>query len=354
MEIVTALWATSGGATYLVIVGNVADPSPHYRLVWIDESGAVKASAESMVYRSRSRGEFARAAAVQADGKVVVSGERVNQGITHMVVSRFLPSGSFDKTGFGSNGSVSIPVASGTSAGLATTQYLGGRVAVASCRNGYLYVHMLRKDGSSDPDFGWDGLAITGIGPEDCPQRLHMSTSPLGVVVAGQWSVQSGSEVVQMVLSPAGTPLISGRDPELAPLTDVAGYTATHAPRDSDSPVVDVSLPSGPSTIDQTGRRRPVGVRNDLGAHEYRDEEITEAAIGVVVDGDEELTTDPTDDNVCLRHSGVNSPVPRSELSPQGDRIPARDIGRAPAALRRHVDSGEPVPGSDAGDGRQP
>ena len=158
-----------------------------------------------------------------------------------------------------------------------------------------------------------------------------------------------------MVFSPAGTPLISGRDPELAPLTDVAGYTATHAPRDSDSPVVDVSLPSGPSTIDQTGRRRPVGVRNDLGAHEYRDEEITEAAIGVVVDGDQELTTDPTDDGTFVfdtRESTLQYPA--ASLAPKGTVSLARDIGRAPAALRRHVDSGEPVPGSDAGDGRQP
>jgi uncharacterized delta-60 repeat protein len=139
--------------------------------------------ADGLAKPSASASETANAVALQADGKIVVAGEKSDE----MTVTRFNSDGTVD-TGFGTAGQATPDFPSADSSAedvvvqpdgnmvLAGYRYVGGRDDFAVAR--------IDPDGALDPNFSGDGVIVTDLGASD-DRAMSAAIQTNGKIVVG-------------------------------------------------------------------------------------------------------------------------------------------------------------------------
>lgn len=111
-----------------------------------------------------STSDFAYAAAIQPDGKIVSAG-----GISDFLLARHNPDGSLDKT-FGTGGKVVTPIGSFTDRGFALAIQADGKIVAAGATLSNFHdfaIVRYNTDGTLDGTFGNGGKVTTAIGTSD-------------------------------------------------------------------------------------------------------------------------------------------------------------------------------------------
>lgn len=132
---------------------------------------------------------FVQSFAMQSDGKILIAGYSVSDGVAHLLIARYSSTGSLDDT-FGSGGIVTKLIGSSTAVGdlaqqtiseenyiLVTGQAIINQVPCA-------YVARYDEDGVLDETFGSDGVVITQVGIAATPTSIIVQ-SDNKVIVAG-------------------------------------------------------------------------------------------------------------------------------------------------------------------------
>lgn len=153
--------------------------------------------------------DFGQAAALQADGKIVVAGRvSANRADTSRFgAARFNPDGTLD-TGFGNGGRVALDTLADAQALLLQPD---GRLllALAQSEAGNLAFGLLRLngDGSRDAGFGSNGLVLRQIGPgADTPAALVLQADGRIVVVGSALDAATSYDAIVARFLPDGTP----------------------------------------------------------------------------------------------------------------------------------------------------
>jgi uncharacterized delta-60 repeat protein len=125
--------------------------------------------------------------AIQPDGKILVAGWLGNPDSLHddFAVVRYNPDGSLD-TGFGGTGVVTSAIGIGDSNGEGVALQADGKIVVSGiCEQGYFAVPALVRynaDGSLDTSFGKGGVATHGFGGQDAEATGVVVQSNGGIV----------------------------------------------------------------------------------------------------------------------------------------------------------------------------
>ena len=99
---------------------------------------------------------------IQSDGKIIVAGNS-----SGFALARYNPDGSLD-TGFGSSGTVTITLGSGSFSGAYDMALQSdGKIVVAGTHSLNFALARFNRDGSLDRTFGRDGTLITDFGGND-------------------------------------------------------------------------------------------------------------------------------------------------------------------------------------------
>jgi uncharacterized delta-60 repeat protein len=149
--------------------------------------------------------DYAHAAAVQADGKLLVAGSSAGNGSTRIAVVRYLRDGTPDPS-FGVGGKAIAAIGSREDVARAIAVQPDGRIVVAGLsyqrRADYDFA-LLRfmPDGTPDARFGEQGRVVTDFGGDS--DRAHsLLLMPDGRIVAGgQTNVNRGSSGVDFALA---------------------------------------------------------------------------------------------------------------------------------------------------------
>lgn len=110
--------------------------------------------------------DYARAAAIAPDGKIVAAGYTSSSGNNHFAVARYNADGSLDTT-FDTDGKVVTPVATDDEAYAVVVQPDLKIVVVGMAHPGDYNVALVRydEDGTPDATFGASGIVTTSFGP---------------------------------------------------------------------------------------------------------------------------------------------------------------------------------------------
>jgi len=138
------------------------------------------------------------AAAVQADGKIVVVGSSSEAGRKRIVLLRYTPNGFLD-TSFGSNGWRTLNVGAGDSEGTAIKLQEDGKILVAgtvfSGTNKDFALLRFNSDGSTDTAFGLNGLVSMDFTQADDIARAVAVQADNKILVVGTITNSSGNWV---------------------------------------------------------------------------------------------------------------------------------------------------------------
>ena len=131
--------------------------------------------------------DYARAVALQPDGKIVVAGDCYN-GTYDFCLARFLPSGALD-TNFNTTGTVITPVGSGSDTAYAVALQPDGKIVVTGvCFGSTNFDFCLARylpSGALDTSFNTTGTVITSVG-SSFDTAYGVALQPDGkIVVAG-------------------------------------------------------------------------------------------------------------------------------------------------------------------------
>lgn len=146
-----------------------------------DQDGIVSVSVASI-------SSAAHAVAIQPDGRIVAGGYAMNGSQYDFAVLRFMQDGSLDNS-FGNNGIVLTAVGESSSQGRAMVLQPDGKILLAgTCVDDGLYsaaVVRYENDGELDATFGSAGIVITSIGPAG-DEVNAMALQPDGkILIAG-------------------------------------------------------------------------------------------------------------------------------------------------------------------------
>jgi|GEM_PF-1164951 len=132
--------------------------------------------------------DYGDAVAVQANGRIVVTGSTRVGGGPNVAVTRLLADGQLDPE-FGTGGKVSLPIPGST--GYAVRIQPDQKIVIAGeteagANNFDFLVIRLLPDGTPDPEFGTQGVVTTEFGGNDSGKALALSSGSDGtIVVAG-------------------------------------------------------------------------------------------------------------------------------------------------------------------------
>ena len=189
-----------------------------FRRDFFVNAGAVTADASfnggnPAITRVGTGNSYARAVAVQPDGKVVVAGHALQAGstfLTDFTLARYLPGGALDPA-FGSGGLVMLDFNGGPDEAAAVAVQPDGKILVAgwaTTTNGDRAMGVARylADGTPDPAFDGDGRAELDFSNLD-DQAAGVVVQPDGtIVVAGTARRSNGTDVALVRLLADGTP----------------------------------------------------------------------------------------------------------------------------------------------------
>lgn len=130
--------------------------------------------------------DYARAALIQSDGKIVVIGESGEYSSYDFTLARYNTDGSLD-TSFDGDGKVSTSIGLVDSGGLAGAVQPDGKIVAAgwvdSATWGDFALLRYNADGSLDTSFGGDGIVTTDLGPRS-DEAWAVALQPDGKIVA--------------------------------------------------------------------------------------------------------------------------------------------------------------------------
>lgn len=136
--------------------------------------------------------DVAHAVAVQADGKIVVAGASTTAGDSTLSVYRFLTSGQFD-TSFGNNGGKQIDFGSSSDIAWSAAVQPDGKLLLAGESAGNFALVRLLADGSLDTSLDTDGLVTTDFaGGAD--QAYSLTLQPDGWNTPTAWAARRNGE----------------------------------------------------------------------------------------------------------------------------------------------------------------
>ena len=133
--------------------------------------------------------EFAKSAALQADGRIVVAGFT---GAGKLLLVRYDSDGTLDAS-FGTGGTVLTTIGSGGGAGALALQTDGKMVAAGAASvggSGRIAVARYDASGTLDPTFGSGGTVTTAVG--DSANANAVVIQPDGSIVAAGYSTTAG------------------------------------------------------------------------------------------------------------------------------------------------------------------
>jgi uncharacterized delta-60 repeat protein len=140
--------------------------------------------------------EFASDVAVQADGKMLIAGSRFNGTDYDIALIRYNTDGTLD-VGFDADGKVTTVLGSSYDIGSGVVVQTDGKILVAgSSYNGSNYDFALVRynaDGSLDTSFSDDGKLTTAIGPSDDSGRGIALQADGKILVAGESWVEGNN-----------------------------------------------------------------------------------------------------------------------------------------------------------------
>lgn len=142
---------------------------------------------------------------VQADGKIVVTGQTIGGSSNDVIVVRLLTNGTLD-TSFGTSGFTVLVLGSGTDQSLAVEVQPDGKILVAGYTNqpGYeeAFVARLLTNGQPDASFGTNGVRILNADVDDDERASDIELYPDGrIAVCGE----ADQDAFAAVLLPDGT-----------------------------------------------------------------------------------------------------------------------------------------------------
>jgi uncharacterized delta-60 repeat protein len=159
----------------------------------------------AVLTRVGSSEDYAQAAAVQADGNVLVAGSTATNAGTQIAVVRYLRDGSLD-TSFGTDGRAVVAVGARDDQAKAIAVHADGKIVVAGITNqgtaGYDFALVrLLPSGAVDSGFGTNGRVVTDFGG-DSDRAFAVLVMPDGRIVAGgQTNEHSASSGVDFALA---------------------------------------------------------------------------------------------------------------------------------------------------------
>jgi uncharacterized delta-60 repeat protein len=169
----------------IVVAGRIVSSTTGYDLVLLrlTSDGRMDTSfgQGGVVTLVRPGDQFDSAVVVQPDGKIVVAANTNEDGLMHLIVQRFLPSGDVD-TAFGNMGIVLMPLDSMKQpfSGVHMVQMRDGRLVVAgngtfAGTTGQVFAR-LSSDGTPDPTFGSSGELGLYVGPGATLQSMTLES----------------------------------------------------------------------------------------------------------------------------------------------------------------------------------
>jgi uncharacterized delta-60 repeat protein len=138
-----------------------------------------------------SGSDFANAAVLQPDGKLVVVGYTYVGGVagqSYFALARYRTDGSLDSS-FGSGGRVTTDFGPGGGTAWAAALQPDGKILAAGTGPGGTFALVrYNPNGTLDPSFGTGGTLTTAVGLRDEGSANALALGPGGDVVAGAWS----------------------------------------------------------------------------------------------------------------------------------------------------------------------
>jgi uncharacterized delta-60 repeat protein len=154
-----------------------------------------------------SGSERAAAIARQPDGKVVVTGFTDRDGTEDFALVRYLENGSLDLT-FGSGGVVVTPLGSGHDRATSLALQPDGRIVVAGWTRGAAGADVAlvryRADGTLDPSFGTGGKAVFALASGEDTAADVLVRSDGVIIVAGTVGTGAAADFALARISPDG------------------------------------------------------------------------------------------------------------------------------------------------------
>ena len=181
----------AAGKTSIPIQTPTGSGDQEFALVRYNTDGSLDTSFDSdgkVVTSIPGTKEQANAVAVQSDGKIVITGDSVNNNSTlgHLAVLRYNANGSLD-TSFNGSGLVITQMEEGrSSVGNVLMIQPDGKIIASGIFSGsFFLLARYNSDGSLDNTFGFSGLAINNVGYGFSSARA-VAVQPNGrIVVAG-------------------------------------------------------------------------------------------------------------------------------------------------------------------------
>ena len=176
----------------IVLAGYTLGDHPDIALARFTPAGALDPTfgGDGRVVTDLGGNDYAFDIAIQADGGIVVAGERNAPAADRAIVQRYRPNGELDD-GFGGDGTVLTGFGRRFQSANALAIAPGGRIVVAgSASNGTTSRSALARyliDGRLDDTFGDDGRVTTDISPS-AEQFTDVAITPDGRVVASGWA----------------------------------------------------------------------------------------------------------------------------------------------------------------------
>jgi uncharacterized delta-60 repeat protein len=175
----------------IVVAGTSGGSNLDFAVIRYNSDGSLDSTfgnSGKVVSSVNSFDDWARAVSIQTDGKIVVAGYCSNGADFDFCAVRYNANGGLDTT-FGSLGKVltNFGSQSNDTAWDMTIQSDGKIVLVGSCNNDIFSAARYNADGSLDADFGTNGILTTAIRDMDIAQSVAVQTNGKIVVAGKSW-----------------------------------------------------------------------------------------------------------------------------------------------------------------------
>jgi uncharacterized delta-60 repeat protein len=132
---------------------------------------------------------------IQADGKFVIAGDHQVSGHIHTAILRFQANGNLDNT-FAQGGKAFLTINNDVDFPTSIAQQRDGKLVFAGGAGENSFVARLRTNGTLDPTFSQDGIAVTGYPQvEDTITDMELQADGKILVVGARYDTMSATPV---------------------------------------------------------------------------------------------------------------------------------------------------------------